>query len=94
MRIFSIILLLIICIVLVVLCFSCTKIEANENYNDKCDKILSSMKSPVIIIGINETWAGFSVSLKDSSGQIVSFGNMSMLANTLGKSHQIGDTIK
>lgn len=65
-----------------------------ETYSEKCDKALTAMPSPVVILGIHDTWAGYSVTLMDGSGHVETFGDMSTIANTIGQSRHIGDTIK
>jgi len=52
------------------------------------------MKSPVILIGKNKNDFGYSVTLKDSLGNIESFGNGTMIGRNIGESHHIGDVIK
>lgn len=92
MKMFSRILLIIIFMTLLGLLLSCG--SQVEDYNDKCVKELNEMKSPVILIGMENSPFGHSIVLKDSLGEIFAFGNMSYLARALGESHNIGDTIK
>lgn len=68
--------------------------DPQENMNDKADRELSEMESPVILIGKEKTMAGFNVSLIDANGQVKSFGDLQTLGGTLGESRNIGDTIK
>ena len=55
---------------------------------------LSSLKSPVILIGKNETLGCWGITVQDANGEIVSIGNLVPTANNIGASRMIGDTIK
>ncbi len=62
--------------------------------NDKADHELSAMRSPVILIGKKCDSFGWNIVLRDSTGRVESFGNLQIIANTIGESRNIGDTIK
>lgn len=78
-------------IILFVFLVSCTP---QRDVNEANDEMLSKMKSPVILIGKDCGWPGCNATVKDGDGKIYSFGNMTMLGNTLGGSRNVGDTIK
>ncbi len=72
-------------IILSILTFSCNLVR-------NPDEVLSEMKSPVIIIGINNS-ENPSVSFKDALGKIYTTYN-STTALSMVKCRKIGDTIK
>lgn len=57
------------------------------------DEKLNRMKSPVIVIGIHGDFMGYSVAVKDSTGTVTTFYGRP-LANAIGESRHVGDTIK
>lgn len=58
------------------------------------DAKLSKMKSPVVLIGKESNFGSWGVTVKDSTGEILSIGNLVSTANNIGNSRNIGDTIK
>lgn len=66
-------------------------ISCNCSYSDEQ---LSKMKSPIVIIGITRgDLLGASVTVKDSTGKILTMSNCG-LSDNLGFSRKINDTIK
>ena len=55
---------------------------------------MSSLKSPVILIGKDKTFDMWGITVKDSSGKIYTFGDLLSISNNIGASRNIGDTIK
>jgi len=64
------------------------------NIHEDADQRLSKLKSPVILIGKYQTLGTWSATVVDSCGRIESFGNLTILGQSLGESRHIGDTIK
>ena len=68
-----------------------------KSYTDQTVETLNNLKSPVVLVAKSKSdlvTAMYSVTLKDANDSIVYFGNLSGLANSIGASKQIGDTIK
>ena len=65
-----------------------------ENYDAYVEHDINSLKSPVILIGRQCSMSMWSITVKDGMDSIRHYGNMSSLANDIGESRQIGDTIK
>ena len=90
-------LIIIIFINMIICCLSCLDKWQNmgyEDYTDYTQQDLSKLKSPVILIGKVKTLGLYSITVKDSAGVIRSYGNLSIVACTIGESKNIGDTIK
>lgn len=66
----------------------------STDYTTETVKQLNAMKSPVILIGKDMSFGCYSVTVRDGNGNIQCFGNISTLANCIGESNQVGDTIK
>lgn len=66
--------------------------EYNQSYLDS----FNTLKSPVVLIGKSKTAYDkyYGVSVKDSTGKVLSINWQSDLANDIGASRNIGDTIK
>lgn len=77
---------------------SCTPPRENgkmsSSISDRADIEFSELKSPVILIGKAEDPFGWKITVKDSTGKVLSFGNMQIIANSIGPSRHIGDTLK
>jgi len=69
------------------------KEKVYSNYTEYTTDVMNSLKPPIILIGKTKDLGSYSVVLKDSTKKIVFFGNMSTLADAIGESHKIGDTI-
>lgn len=63
-----------------------------SNYDDYVNETINSMAPPIILIGKDESF-GYRITVIDSKNAIQTFGNLSLFANTIGKSHNVGDTI-
>jgi hypothetical protein len=67
-----------------------------DSYDDYCNVTINELKPPIILIGKHEStmfdglWG---ITVIDSEKRIVSFGDLSSLANNIGSSHNINDTI-
>lgn len=91
-------------LVIVLLLASCTepaptvfgKVNGIEYTNsaDYYDAKLSSLKSPVVLIGKDKFYDCWGITVQDATGEILTIGNMISLANNIGASRMIGDTIK
>jgi hypothetical protein len=82
-------------IVIVVLCgFLSGCGDRPINIHDDADQRLSKLKSPVILIGKYQTLGAWSSVVVDSCGRVESFGNITILGQSIGESRHIGDTIK
>ena len=59
------------------------------------DKEFNQLKRPVVLVGkskqSNNTWA---IVVRDGNGNVKSFSDLSILANCIGNSHEVGDTLK
>jgi endo-1,4-beta-D-glucanase Y len=66
----------------------------NKNYTEESTNKLNSLKSPVVIIGINKTWCCYGITVVDSVGYILDISANSNLANSIGQSRKVGDTIR
>ena len=75
-------------ILLVMCCFS------SCNYSEKTLIEFNSMKNPITLQYKQKATFWYSVTLKDGDGKIHDFGNSSSLANWIGETYQIGDTIR
>lgn len=62
--------------------------------SDRADQEFSELKSPVILIGKAEDSFGWKITVKDSTGKALSFGNLQIISNSIGPSRHIGDTLK
>lgn len=62
--------------------------------SDRGDQEFSELKSPVILIGKAEDPFGWKITVKDSTGRVVSFGNLQIISSSIGASRHIGDTLK
>ncbi len=63
-------------------------------YTNKTEHEFKQMKSPIVLIEKYKMIYCYSVELKDSTGKIYKWGNISRLANLIGNHYNIGDTIK
>ena len=70
------------------------KPSADKDYTTVTDSIFNTLHSPVVLIGKDKSFGLWGVTLKDGSGKITTFGNFSSLANNLGASRKVGDTLK
>ena len=81
----------------VMCCFSCQdrwQKLGYEDYTDYTQQDFSKLKSPVILIGKSESMGNYNITVKDSIGTIRAYGNRSFMANSIGESRTIGDTLK
>lgn len=70
------------------------KSHKERNLSAEADSLMSSLKSPVILIGKDKTFDMWGITVKDSSGKIYTFGDLLSISNNIGASRNIGDTIK
>jgi len=88
-------LILILCIgICLISCKSKWEKIGYEDYTDFTEKDFSKLKSPVILIGKSESMGQYNIVVKDSCGTIRAYGNQSFMANGIGESRAIGDTLK
>ena len=80
-------------IILTIFFCSCNE-EPSKSYSEVTQDQVNALKSPVTLIGKSKSFAGYSVTLKDSTGYILFLGDMSSLANDIGSGRAVGDTIK
>lgn len=74
---------------------SCDSLKAPENrMHEEADSTFNSLPSPVILIGKAKSMGYIGITVKDGSGKITSFGNLIMLADNIGSTHNIGDTLR
>lgn len=66
----------------------------NVTYDDKINKQFNELKSPVILLAKRETAYGWQITVIDSTKNIQTFEYVSILANTIGVSKSVGDTLK
>ncbi len=64
------------------------------NYNEQVHKSINNLESPVILIGKRPSSHSYGITVRDANGVIMSYGNMSIFANHIGESMNIGDTIR
>jgi hypothetical protein len=64
------------------------------DWNQYYDAKLSKMVSPVILIGKDNTFGSWGITVKDKTGEVISIGNLVSTANNIGAVRHIGDTIK
>jgi len=82
--------------------YSCNNYDTNNRnyairrttYTDISVKEINNLKAPVILIGKSKNLNLYNVLLKDANDSILYIGNMSLVANIIGESYKIGDTIK
>lgn len=75
-------------IILVFVVLSC-------NHDTPSDASMTHMKSPVILLGKKQTLGGgWFITVRDSTGRIVSYNSDCILSNTIGESRNVGDTLK
>ena len=77
--------------VLVSTLFACSD---SISYTDTTINTYNDMIPPVIVLSKNLSFGMYSVDLKDGTGKVYHFGNISTFANALGDSYAVGDTIK
>lgn len=70
------------------------KVKGFASYNEYVMDDLSKLKSPVILVAIGKSMVGCNITVKDSCGTIRGYGNTSFIANNIGNSLNVGDTIK
>lgn len=63
-------------------------------YTQKTISQFNQMKKPIVLINKYKRTLWYNVTLKDNNGKIMTFGNSSKLANSIGENYQINDTIK
>jgi len=64
------------------------------SYDDFVVYDINRLKKPVILIGKSKTMGLYGIVLIDGNDSIRRYDNMSSLANAIGESRQVGDTIK
>lgn len=65
-----------------------------DSYNDYVENDINKLEQPVILIGKRKSLGQFSIVVKDANDSIVSYGNASYLASSIGATRNIGDTIR
>jgi len=70
--------------------------QPEEDINTKYEKEFNALQSPVILIGKDTTGAfnSTSITVMDKTGKTLTLGNLLILANTIGHSRKIGDTLR
>ena len=63
------------------------------DYTEYTIEVMNSLKPPITLIGKYKSLGCCGVTLMDSTKKIVLFENGSSLANSIGETHKIGDTI-
>lgn len=58
------------------------------------DAKFTSLKSPVLLIGKAQVLDSWTITVQDANGEIITFGFNITLANNIGASRSVGDTIK
>jgi len=65
-----------------------------DNYTLYTEHVLNTLKQPVILIAKDKSMGCYGIVVKDANDSVVIFGNMSSLADRIGASMSIGDTIR
>jgi len=86
-------LILILMLVLMLALVSCTEYTVKESYTDESVREFNSLKRPVVLIGKKKGFDLYNITVLDGDGKVYTIGNMSTLANTIGESRNIGDTL-
>jgi hypothetical protein len=66
---------------------------ASKSYTEKTKVKYQQLTKPIQLYWEEKNTLWYSVILKDAKGTIVRFGNLSKVANYIGKNYQIGDTV-
>lgn len=80
--------------ILILILFFCSCGEPQKSYSEISQDQINALKSPVILIGKDKSFGCWGITVKDSTGYILHIGNMSSLANDIGATRAVGDTIK
>jgi len=71
----------------------CGNTESDETYNEFVQKDINKLKLPIVLIGKGKSMGLYYIVIKDSTGSIRAYGNLSSIANAIGESRSVGDTI-
>jgi len=63
------------------------------NYTTYTVAVMNELNPPIVLIGKSSSLGSYGITLKDGNDSIVTFGNMSTLANNIGDGYNVGDTI-
>lgn len=84
---------LILMLVLMLALVSCTEYTVKEDYTEESVREFNYLKRPVVLIGKKKSFDLYNITVLDGDGKVYSIGNMSTLANTIGESRNVGDTL-
>ncbi len=70
------------------------QVEFGDPYDKYVDSVINALKPPVILIAKEKSFGMYGIVVIDSNKRIVTFGDLSSMANKIGASRNIGDTIK
>lgn len=86
---------LIISLLLLLPLFSCSPShkEKVKDYTEQTIREFNNLKPPIILIAKSKSMGLYGVTVKDATNKIYWIGNFSSLANHIGDSHEIGDTL-
>ena len=84
---------LILMLVLMLALVSCTEYTVKEDYTEESVREFNSLPRPVVLIGKKKSFDLYNITVLDGDGKVYSIGNMSTLANTIGESRNVGDTL-
>lgn len=73
---------------------SCVGTPDTKGYTETTVEIFNELTPPVVLFSKAKSMGRYSVTLQDGNGKIHYFGNVSTLANTIGESYEVKDTIK
>lgn len=87
-----------IALLIVAACFGgCEPSASDHSQTTSCeleDSLFNKLKSPVVLIGKDKTLGMWGITVKDSTGYVLSIGDLCSIANNIGASRNIGDTLK
>lgn len=64
-----------------------------SSYTDYTEEQVNALKKPIVLVGKSQFFGLWGVTLQDSTGKIITLGDLSSLANHIGNSRSVGDTI-
>jgi hypothetical protein len=69
-------------------------LENMHNYDAEVEAKFNQLKSPVVLVGKDKTLGEWGITVKDSTGFVYTISCSSDLANNIGASRKVGDTLK
>lgn len=63
------------------------------DYTEKSESQINALTPPVILIAKSKSFGLYGITVIDSNGKLLTVGNVSSLANNIGESRSIGDTL-